>query len=361
MNWKKFVCTALAVPILSSGVSLFKPSISEAVVSQGTGRSKLELRLDESPDSFVVPLQEGYSRFKGGDFNCKVQEDEKQLLNLKCEKKPQRRASFFFDDSRFTLGNLRHGDSEAIDQLIGGDGRLGLKALLGYEDFVLGIGAEQQTILQRLKVGISDEWDASIFGVSYHINLDFRWYFGEKRNMFVGVGNDHISDRLIDGDVEYEKFFLEHPEVTIDSPVIDVVSYQFGGKFLISDRIHIEGRVGRNMYQTAPLYTFSALWDKSKRGPRYPYNGFLEVKVPYEFSEHWKVYGQIQSEFNSHKRPTNWRLGIEKDFAPYPFGVRFYFGKNTGRDSNTLEKTRFGIESNGDVRMFEVFANIAKF
>lgn len=357
MNWKKILCTAAAVPILYSGVGLFKSSISEAAVSQKARQPELELRLDENPDSFVVPLPNEYSSFKNKGFDCKVEEDSHQLLQLSCEKKPQRRASFFFDDSRVALGSLGGGDSAAMDELIGGDGRIRLNALLGYESFVVGFGIEQQTIMQNLKIGASDEWDASILGISYHINLDLRWYFGDEKNMFVGLGNNHISDRLIEGDVEVEEFLIKNSHIKIDSPVIDVVSAQFGGKFKLGNKSHIEGRVGYNMYQTAPLYMFSALWDDSKRLERYPYNGFIELKVPYEFAERWKVYGQVQSEFNSHKRPTNWRAGIEKDFRPYPFGIRLYFGENTGRDNNALEKTHFGIERNGYVKMFEVYSN----
>ncbi len=85
------------------------------------------------------------------------------------------------------------------------------------------------------------------------------------------------------------------------------------------------------------------------------------MKIPYTFAKHWKVFGSVQLEFNSQKQPTNWRAGIEKDFSPYPFGIRAYVGKNTGRDKNTLEKTRFGIERNGDVRMVEVYTNILEF
>ena len=54
-------------------------------------------------------------------------------------------------------------------------------------------------------------------------------------------------------------------------------------------------------------------------------------------------------------------VGIEKIFAPYPFGLRIYGGWNKGRDKNTIEKTRFGIESNGALIMFEVFSNALNF
>ncbi len=236
MNWRTKLGSTLVAPMLYYGLSVLNPSTTDAALPSepqepAVPKSKLrKVSKNREESYFTMPVPERYESFKKKGLDCKVDGDSGNLV-LTCKTKPQRRASFFFEDSKFGLGALRNGDSAAMDELIGGDGRLGFKALLGYEDFVLGVGAEQQTIFQKIKVGVSDEWDASILGVSYHINLDFRWYFGENKNIFVGVGNDHISDRLIEGDVEYERFFSVHPEVTIDSPVIDVVSYQLGGKF----------------------------------------------------------------------------------------------------------------------------------
>ncbi len=354
MNWGKIVCAVLVVPAVYAGISLLRPSFANAGIEDSVPVSGTELSLGD--DSFSVPLPGDFSRFKSRGLDCVVQEDSPNTFQLNCGKKSQRRADYDFDNSRFAMGSISKGDSSAMDELVGGDGRIRLNALLGYENFVFGIGAEHQSIMQNLQVGLSEGWNASILGVSYHINMDFRWYFGKNKNMFVGIGNDHISDRLIDGDVALEEFLLEHPEITIDTPVIDVVSYQFGGERNLGDRTQVEGRIGWNAYQTTPPYTFSAAWDKSKRGPPYPYNGFLEAKASHLLEEHWKLFGQLQTEFNRHKQPANWRGGIEVDFSPYPVGIRAYFGQNIGRARSALEKTRFGVEGNAEsIRMLEVY------
>ena len=351
MDFKKtLICGLTALTFF--GTSPAKSALAEN--ETGNHEISIESVLSSKTDSFSVPLSPQFSILDNGEWNC-----SKKGQNFDC-KKIKKRASFSFDDSRFSLGK-KYSDSKILQELNGADGRIRLNALLGSGDFVVGLGAEHQAVMASLKVGLSREWDAKIIGSAYHINLDFRNYFGRKRNMFIGLGNDHLSNRLIEEDVNVKEFLVQHPEIKINLPVTDVVSLQFGHNYKINDRVSLEYLIGANLYQTTPVYMISALWDRSKHGENYPYFGFLVGKLPYKISEDWDIYASVQSELSLKKSPTNIMVGIAKIFAPYPFGLRIYGGWNKGRDKNTIEKTRFGIESNGALIMFEVFSNALNF
>jgi len=305
--------------------------------------------------SFTIPLPYGIPSLQNGDYDCNVNN-----LSLNCQKKIQRRSSFSFDDSKVTLARKQSCDSKTMCELNGADGRIGFKALFGYEGFVWAFGMEHQSIMAGLQTGEGGGgWGADIIGASYHVVTDFRFYFGENKNMFFALGSDHISDRLIEEDLNVKEFLYKNPRIKlVGFGPIDVVSAQFAHK-MKSDKISIESRIGHYLYQTVPFYMLSALWDKSKQGNSYPSKWFLEEKVAYEFSDKWDIFGTFQSEFGGKSTPAILTAGIEKKFSPYPFGMRYYVGSNIGREEDALVKSRYGIDSNGTFTAFEVFGNFS--
>ena len=345
MSFRKTLCGLIAGATMLGQFGVFAYERND-VLTEGkySGENSFSIQLPaEFPNAF-------------GRFDCEIKKDE---FVLECKKDEPKRASFSFDDSRFLLAQRKSSDSDKLMKINGADGRIAFKSLLGYENFVFVWGAEHQAIMADLKIGVGGgRWGAAIIGASYHITSGFRFYFGEENNMFASMEVDHLSDRLIKQDIDIEEFFLKNPDIKLAGfKPIDVVSLQLAQKLKISNKNILEYRLGHNLYQTTSDHMFSAMTHKNEQLESYPYKWFFESKGKHSFADKWKLFLAAQSEFGGKRTPADFSTGIEKNFFPYPFGIRWFYGLKNGRDKNSIEKTRFGISSNGEYAALEAFGN----
>ena len=233
MNWKKIVCTALAVPMLYAGAGSFKSSIVNA---------------ENSP---MIPKQHSIEQ-RVVEENLVKSEDknifsESENCPTRSEKKP-----FHFDKIQFTpFENVKL------------DGRLRDFANRHPSFQSNFLGFQNLLMLPTRLLDKCDWWpdklewtfgvendayykDESARQITWNLKSGFRWYF--KSDRFMELGWQHHSSSGMNFP-ETEKYVVENSINLEDSAVRDIVFFRFADQFNLG-KMKLEYFVGRGLWET---------------------------------------------------------------------------------------------------------------